>query len=115
MDTARALHVIMAEVAQQVPAGERRSDFSNNLKPILTMILPFLAVFTIWEPGILDGRNAQFAQGKYDGRFYVNYNRADGRAGMKNVLGYDPNGEDFFRIPKSTGKGIHLRPVQVDI
>ncbi|MGL4369918.1 MAG: cache domain-containing protein, partial [Spirochaetota bacterium] len=103
MDTARTVAMIMSGY-QQTPVGVRRDGFRDNLKAVFEHNPSFIAVFTIWEPGVLDGRDAQYAREKYDGRFYVNYNRADGRIGMKNVLGYDPNNEDFFRIPKSTGK-----------
>lgn len=109
MGAARTLASIMSGY-REIPDGERRADLERAVKKVFDDNPSFISVFTIWEQNAIDGRDAAYAAGNYDGRFYVGWNRADGRTGVKKVLSYDPNKEDFYSVPKTTMKEYLSEP-----
>jgi len=83
-----------------IPLEARRTVYSGFVKSVLENNPQIIAVYTIWEPQILDGLDARFASGKYDGRFFINWNRTGGTVKSNSLITYDPNAEEFYAYPK---------------
>lgn len=106
---ARSLASAMSEY-RGVSVDQRRQLYKSIVKGVFSKNKDFIAVFSVWEPGVMDGRDGQFSKGKYDGRFYTSWNRADNVVVEKRETYYDPNTEDFYSTPKLTKKDFISEP-----
>jgi DNA-binding CsgD family transcriptional regulator len=91
-----------------------RETYSRILREALTSHPALLAAWTVWEPGALDGRDAEFqhaAGHDATGRFVACWHRATGRPELMPVVGYEsPGAGDWYWIPKRKLAPCHLDP-----
>ena len=73
-----------------------------------------LAIYTLWEPDALDGRDAEFvgtAGHDGSGRFIPYWNRGAGDLLLEPLVDYETEGAgDYFLIPKRTGRDAWIEP-----
>ena len=73
-----------------------------------------LAIYTLWEPDALDGRDADFvgtAGHDASGLFIPYWNRGAGDLLLEPLVDYETDGAgDYFLIPKRTGRDAWIEP-----
>ncbi|HBV85083.1 MAG TPA: methyl-accepting chemotaxis protein [Desulfosporosinus sp.] len=74
----------------------------------------FLATWTLWEPNLLDGKDADYVnQPGYDatGRFIPYWNRGSGDIKLEPLTDYEtPGAGDYYLIPKKNQKETIIEP-----
>ncbi|OHD81835.1 MAG: hypothetical protein A3J97_04245 [Spirochaetes bacterium RIFOXYC1_FULL_54_7] len=120
LDTARTLANAMAAYAA-IPADNRRAAYMNILKSSLVANPTFLGIWTLWEPDVLEGRDAGFA-GNQDlgsdalGHFTPYFVRNGPGIVLQVPEAADGYGAPYYQIPRSTRKEYlsepYLYPVQ---
>lgn len=91
-----------------------RDMLNAMLREALVAEPEVLATYTLWEPGALDGRDAEFV-GKpghdASGRFIPYWNRGGGDIILEPLVDYEIDGAgNYYLIPKRTGRDAWLEP-----
>lgn len=88
------------------PRATERYDIDKILRKLLEDNPQFLGVWTCWEPGALDGKDASYAgTAGHDrtGRYVPYWNREQGTIRVRPLTNYDiPGKGDYYLIPKKT-------------
>lgn len=115
MDTARTLAQIF-ESYETLDPDERRPDFSKMLKTIVDKNSFILGASTCWEPNVLDGQDARFANTPgHDatGRFIPYWSRFGGSVELSALVDYDKEGAgDWYLLPMRTGTEQIIEPYE---
>ncbi len=112
MDAARTLAQAL-EVKE--PSFRVRDNINQALKAVLQRNPSFLGVYTCWEPGAFDGKDASFA-GKpgHDatGRFIPYWNRNEkGEMALEPLKDYEKEGDgDYYLLPKKSKQERIINP-----
>ncbi len=107
---------LAAELAGLKAAGGVADRVSLNamLRQALANEPEVLAIYTLWEPDALDGRDAEFvgtAGHDGSGRFIPYWNRGAGDLLLEPLVDYETEGAgDYFLIPKRTGRDAWIEP-----
>jgi len=113
MNAARTMSQIFEGVRIHSDVPERKM-LDDILKQVLEKNKDFIAVWTVWEPDALDGRDKQFAnQWGHDetGRYIPYWNRATGFSESEPMTNYRTEGKnDYYRLSQSKGKEIIIDP-----
>jgi methyl-accepting chemotaxis protein len=110
LDAARTAAQIMAHF-DEVPLTERRESFNNILRSILMENSEALAVWAGFEPNVLDGMDAQYANtagSDSTGRYLSYYERSGGRVVLSALSDYET--QSYYQIPLRTGKESVVEP-----
>ena len=101
ISTARALAETFSAM-RELGIADRRI-FDEILRDTLARNPQYLAVWSVWEPNALDGRDNDFANSPgHDrtGRFIPCWNRGGGSIHLEPNLGYDiPGFGDWYQVP----------------
>ena len=104
------------EAWESIPVESRRITYDPLVRKVLEKNPNYLCVYSIWEPNMFDGRDAEFAnQPKHDesGRFVPSYNRGAGDIGFDVSSDYETPGDgDYYLIPKKTNKSVLSEPYE---
>nr|WP_315240339.1 methyl-accepting chemotaxis protein [uncultured Albidiferax sp.] len=115
MATVTSLAASMRSTRQaQLPMAREQID--EMVKAALFSSSDFIGAAVTWEPNALDGKDAEYADKKphYDatGRYMPYWTRAAG--GGVNVepivFGTDPGANDWYDVPKASGKPFFTEP-----
>ena len=103
---------------EDLPPETRRARVSNMLRGLLEHNPDFLGVWTVFEPGALDGLDAENA-GKdgsdAKGRFVPYWNRVGG-VHLEPCMDYDtPGKNDYYAKPFRSGKNVVMDPVSYTV
>jgi methyl-accepting chemotaxis protein len=103
---------------EDMPPETRRARVSNMLRGLLEHNPDFLGVWTVFEPGALDGLDAENA-GKdgsdAKGRFAPYWNRVGG-VHLEPCTDYDtPGKNDYYAKPFRSGKNVVMDPVEYTV
>ena len=132
LDTARTLATVFAVLQEHEAHKAKQEGITNSVRELLNAILhrtlennpKYLGAYTAWEPGALDGRDAEFA-GKaaegYDasGRFIPYWNRDEnGKIARQPLVDYESQATyangirrgGWYLRPRETGKESVLDP-----
>ena len=113
MDAARTLALSFEGVKASGKAVDR-AVLDEIMKNVLEGTPSLFAVWTVWEPNALDGRDSEFANTMgHDatGRYVPYWARSGGQIGVTPLEGYDQVGPgDFYQIPKRTGEETVIEP-----
>ena len=113
LDVARTLAHTFEGVKEygQIPD---RAVFDAILQQVLKKNPDFMAVWTVWEPNALDGRDYEFIdEWGHDetGRYIPYWNRATGFPEVEPIAHYREKGKgDYYLNVKKTGREIVLDP-----
>ena len=110
LDAARTIAQIMAQF-DEVPLMDRRKSFNSILKSVLTENSEALAVWAGFEPNVLDGMDAQYANtagSDSTGRYLSYYERSGGRVILSTLSGYTT--QNYYQIPLRTGQETVIEP-----
>ena len=80
---------------RQIPAAQRRARLSSDLRTVLETNPDLLGVWSVWEPGALDGADASYVNSPGSdatGRFLSYWNRVGG-VHLEACTDYTSNGE----------------------
>jgi methyl-accepting chemotaxis protein len=102
------------EAYEQIAVGERRDFYNMLLKQIAEANPDIAAAWTCWEPNVLDGLDAQYANTRGNdatGRFISNWIWAADGVQLNVVKDYNvPGSGDFYIIPMQTGHETITEP-----
>jgi methyl-accepting chemotaxis protein len=102
------------EAYEEIEPAQRRFFYNLLLRVQAEQKPDIAAVWTCWEPGALDGMDAQYAntQGTdKTGRFISYWARTKEGVRLSSVIGYDVSGlGDFYLIPRQTGNETVVDP-----
>ena len=91
-----------------------RAQVSGMLQNALGAEPEILALYTLWEPGAFDGRDADFVNKPgHDttGRFIPYWNRGSGSLALEPLVDYEkPGPGDYYLIPRNTLKDAWIEP-----
>jgi len=112
MDNARALAHALAGMKAAGNASREAAD--AMMQGIMAGNPDFLGIWTGWEPGAFDGKDAEYA-GKpghdASGRYIPYWNRGSGKIQVQPLGKYDTEGVgDYYLIPKRTGQEMVMEP-----
>ncbi|MDR0630113.1 MAG: methyl-accepting chemotaxis protein [Treponema sp.] len=112
MDATRTVGQIMAKYEALEPAA-RRPFFNLILRSLAEENPEITASGSCWEPDALDGLDAEFVNTEgtdHTGRFIPYWIRSGSTVRLEPQLGYDDPNEDFYLIPKQTGRETITEP-----
>ncbi len=101
---------------QQAKLGLQRAQIDETVKATLFSSEDFIGAAVTFEPNALDGKDADYADKKpaYDatGRHMPYWTRATGGGVQVEpiVFGTDPGANDWYDIPKASGKPVLTEP-----
>jgi methyl-accepting chemotaxis protein len=100
--------------ASKAAGAPSRALADATLRQMLTRNPALLGVWTGWEPGAFDGRDAEFASKPgHDatGRYIPYFNRGGGSVAHEALVDYDKQGAgDYYQVPKATGQEAVVEP-----
>ncbi|MDR2398141.1 MAG: hypothetical protein LBD74_05200 [Spirochaetaceae bacterium] len=111
----RTIAVAM-EAYEQIPPPDRRFIYNLLMKMQVEANPDILSIWSRWEPNALDGMDAEYANTEgtdETGRFISYFIPTPGYNGVSLTaleMSYDGVGDDFYTIPKRTGKETILEP-----
>ncbi|MGC7871913.1 PAS domain S-box protein [Desulfosporosinus sp. SYSU MS00001] len=112
MDTARTLSYTFEQV--RLTRHPDRAVMGRILAKVLQDNPQFAAVWTLWEPNALDGKDADYKNKPgYDGtgRFIPYYTKLNGNIHLEPLANYDtPGAGDYYLIPKKTNTETVIQP-----
>lgn len=95
-----------------------RELLTQMLKQVMVHNPTLDAVWTVWEPDALDGRDRDFVNGEgHDktGRFVPVWERYSGSLELRACRGYDREGDgDYYFVPKKAGRETIADPYMVN-
>jgi len=98
----------------QAAGGLDRRQASAMVERALLETPDALALYTAWEPGAFDGRDAEFADTPgHDatGRFVPYWNRGTGSLRLEPLVDYEVPGKgDYYLIPRATRADAWIEP-----
>lgn len=112
----RPVLALAAAFRHLLEAGVRdRTLFAEIMRQTLENQPNLLAVWTVWEPNALDGRDAVFRHAPghdASGRFIACWHRASGPPRLEATTGYDaPERAVWYWYPKRRGAACRLDPI----
>jgi len=114
LDAARTLANAFEGIKASGEILPSRPIFDAMLKQVLEKNTNFMGVWSVWEPNALDGQDAMFVnEWGYDetGRYVPYWNRATGFSEVEPMANYrNPDKNDFYATPKTTGKEMVFDP-----
>ncbi|MEF3696681.1 methyl-accepting chemotaxis protein [Desulfolutivibrio sp.] len=117
LNSARGVAQALAFV-DDLPPETRRARVSNMLRGLLEHNPDFLGVWTVFEPGALDGldgENAGADGSDAKGRFVPYWNRVGGLH-LEPCMDYDtPGKNDYYAKPLRSGKDVIMDPVSYTV
>lgn len=91
-----------------------RDVLNAMLKQVLEDNPEFMAIWSVWQPNALDGKDQEFVDGFGDdrtGRYVPYWNRATGFPEVEPMTNYDVLGKgDFYMLPQRTGEEMIFDP-----
>jgi methyl-accepting chemotaxis protein len=112
LGTARTLGGSLGELVTHGKADRAVAD--ALLRGALQTVPDAIGIWTVWEPGAFDGRDAEFAnQPGHDatGRYVPYWNRASGRIAVEANKDYTVEGAgDYYLLPKRTNQETVTEP-----
>ena len=118
MDSARTIAQIF-EGYEELEPDERRNDFNNMLKSVLSKNELFLGTWTCWEKDAIDGMDAKYKNkpGHDDtGRFVPYWYKTNGDIAMEPLVDYDqPGAGDYYLIAQRTGEEVIMDPFTYEV
>ncbi len=116
--TARTLSSIFKNY-ETLSVEERRTDILKQLKSVLESNEKYLGIWSVWEPNVLDGKDAEFINKEgHDstGRFIPYFNRLGG-IHLEPCMDYEKTDSqgDYYNIPKNTKKEFITKPTTYEI
>ncbi|MDR0386741.1 MAG: cache domain-containing protein, partial [Treponema sp.] len=110
---ARSLAQLM-EGFEQFEVSQRRSLFNTLLRQTVAENPDLVAAWTIWEPNVLDGMDAEYANTEgtdASGRFIPTWSRTDsGGTRVQVSQGYDAANAEFYVPAMRTGNEVVTEP-----
>ena len=98
----------------QLAGGIDRREATAMIERALAETPQALALYTAWEPGAFDGRDAEFAgTAGHDatGRFVPYWNRGDGTLRLEPLVDYEvPGNGDYYLLPRATRRDAWIEP-----
>jgi methyl-accepting chemotaxis protein len=110
MAAARTAAGIM-EHYEDIPAEDRRGFFDAVQKGLLEKNPDILGIWTIWEPDVLDGMDAVYADTygtDRTGRYIPWWTRSDGGFAVEASVEYDT--APYYQTPLQTGRELATEP-----
>jgi len=120
----RALQIprtMAAEFTGLVRSGvpPQRGELNAMLRQSLEIEPDVLALYTLWEPDALDGRDAEFVGTPghdASGRFIPYWHRAAGEPVLEPLLDYEQEGRgDYYLIPRRTERDAWIEPYRYPV
>jgi len=91
-----------------------RAELNAMLRNALEQHATWLAIFSVWEPNALDGRDEEFVNtpgSDATGRFLSYWNRMGGQPTLEHATDYDqPGAGDYYLLVKDSGTEKVLDP-----
>lgn len=99
---------------KRAAGGLDRDTLNAMLRQALAAEREVLALYTLWEPDALDGRDADFVNAPghdASGRFIPYWNRGGGGLLLEPLVDYETDGPgDYYLIPKRTVRDAWIEP-----
>jgi methyl-accepting chemotaxis protein len=115
LDMARTLSQLMTRY-DEIDRNDRRPLFNMMLRSLLEENPEITAVSTTWEPNVLDGRDAEFADTRGtdgSGRFIPYWFRSGTGIDVEPLVDYEVPGKgDYYLLPKKNGTEILVEPYE---
>ncbi|MDR0586912.1 MAG: methyl-accepting chemotaxis protein [Treponema sp.] len=113
MDMTRTISQVMSNY-EEINRNDRRSLFNLILRSLVEENPEIIAASAVWEPNVLDGRDAELANidgSDSAGRFVPYWFRSGDTIGLESLVDYDIPGEgDYYLVPKRTGNEALIEP-----
>jgi methyl-accepting chemotaxis protein len=118
LDAARSTAQIMKKYGE-IDRADRRPMFSLMMRALAEENSGIIAASCGWEPDVLDGMDAQFANTPgtdHTGRFIPYWSRASGEVALTPLTNYDiPGAGDYYLMPKRTGNETLVEPYYYEV